>query len=153
MAIELGTTFWLKTPPNGEHICFIAAITLENKCLILNTTTSITKWTKQDYIIYPNEEGIPSCITTKCVVHYRKAKLYNIDNIIRLMRKKEINIINEKFGLDIIHKIQEYGKSHHFTKDSHVEIFRDCIEERKFKPKVHKIENIFFNHNQRINKL
>jgi hypothetical protein len=153
MAIELGTTFWAKTPPNGEHICFIAAITLENKCLILNTTTSITKWTKRDYIIYPNREGIPSCIIARSVVHYKKAKLDSIDNIIRLIRTKEINITNEKFSLDIIHEIQEYGKNHNFTKDSHVEIFRDCIEERKFKSEVHKIENIFVNNNQRINTL
>gem|GEM_PF-410318 len=83
IAINLGDTFLIDTPSNGEHLYIAIAQTSENKYLFVNVTTQRNS-SEATYVLLPGA-GIPSFIVRESVIAYQFAREMDATELVSLI--------------------------------------------------------------------
>ena len=83
MIVNLGDVFLIDTPPNDMHFYIVIAHFTQTKYLLVNITTRREK-SESTCIINPGP-GIPSFIKRESIVTYKYARVFDSENIIRLI--------------------------------------------------------------------
>lgn len=83
ISINLGDTFLLDTPPNGEHLYIAIAPIFDDKYLFVNVTTRKTS-SETACIITPGTE-VPNFIVRESVIAYQFAREMDVTTLISLI--------------------------------------------------------------------